>query len=666
MRLITRAIVIFLIICLSIAFIVYLPSTITNIGFYSDAIKEPGNFLERGNEFSYVWWGDQYGKGDWSGYHWHFEEHGSLKITQVENDVIKGVIEGCGKREDNYGSNDYTFYGTFTYFLSNNTLIEHFATNYKNNVKIESRYSQGPWFYLGTNTSTASIMNNTFKNIGTRIISVHYVPIRTYVYYRSDSNASYYEDNIMFYGRLTEKYCFDVRSKVLVYYELAYYDMWNSYQYAGWDYKEYFKLTTISVGLSVAVQDDMRSLYYIVVVLLSMIVVLLSFLLIVVSIIVDRKLTEHKFYKTLKDIQEMQEKYSPKKLEPYEPKLIFTGWLRPGFVVFEAASGSHVLVDFTAKKDHSLSPSQIRAIKALLNFESLNQGQLDTLDYLNMKTGSIDLSAEPPAPDSVLISRLRAKTARDLVVTRKYLGEIAMSKSKIEELFEFAYTIASFRKILTDRYGQAYINPPNNVYRAVQLFEKSRGSEVILIGDDDLLSLLLAWLGNRVTVVDVDKYTLRLIYFLAKKYDLENYITLYNHDIRIPFELGRQFFVAHIDPGYTVDGMLLFMSRALQNLQLGGYLFISWIGRGAYEDILRLAFRHHGLELVDKSPFHIKYIVPIPGYYAHSYSKYSTTTFFVGPTIKVINWKSRFYVCRYHGQFGYAVGSDSSYTGVLY
>ena len=662
---ISTAIIIDMSICTGLIFFsLHINSTISSLFFYNDCVARPiEDFLDEGNEFSYMWWGEQYGHGAWSGYHWHFEESGLLRITSISGEIAKGTIEGERKVVDEDRTKVSKFYGVFVYFVSNNTLMERYIIAYEDRVVTSRRYMHGSWFYMPYDDPEVAIYNETFINSGVRTILVNNVFIELWVFSRKYQNFEYVEDNIRFYGSLSEKYCFDSKAKVLVYYELLMKDMWNKAHTIGWDYYEYFKLKSINIGLSVSIPKSMYLIYYLVVFLLGMKTSIFLFVFAYVAYVLDKKITVRKFQKVVREIEELQMKHTVRRLEQYEPELTFTGWLKPGFVVFKTASGSHVLANLGGGKDHALSPLNYKYLEKMLKFSKLTDYEIDRLRILNLKTKAIIFSDKPPCSDSVFFRKLR------LVSIYEYMdisGMLRKHNLEAKKILKFAYEISSYRKILTDKYGQAYINPPNNVYRALEIYLRSRSNEVLLIGDDDLLSLILAFFGCNVSVIDVDDYTLRLIYFLAGKYGLRHRIRLYLHDIRLPFDLGRRFYAVHIDPGYSIDGMLLFLSRALQNLELGGHLFVSWLGKWVHKDVLNLAFRHFGLLLEGMSPFYLKYLIPIPGYYAHHSYKYSVSTYYVGPTIKVVNLKSRFFICRYVGKYGYVVKSDKYYSGVLY
>lgn len=663
----TQILVYILIFISVIGLALLMPSADSAISFYHQASSnEPRDFLANDSWFEYQWWGDQKGKGNWYGYHWHFEERGKLEIVSVHDNIVEGVIEGRGEIKDNDHRKTYRFNGSFVLFLDNNTLVETFFTNYGYFTRVEHRYSIGPWFYSKSRDTRVIIMNDTFQNEGVSTTWVNHVPIRTIRFSRVVHNAEYYDDHTLFRGTLRESYFFDEKTGLMVYYELHYEDMWDSDHISGWDYHEYYKVVGVNIGLSIPISPTLRTPYYIAIILTCLYIPIILLILCLLAIKIDSLITQRKFRRILEEIKKLEVEEPRRVLEPYVPSLKYSGWLKPGFVVFEVSSGSHVLVDMVNDKQYSLTPQELKALKAMLSFKRLRRYLISILKQIDAKRDCIDFDGEEPSIDRLFRARIYMRTSYALRRLRFYLERWGMSPEISGSLIEFAYDIAAYRKILTDRFGQAYMIPPDNVYRALEIHFHAPREDILLIGDDDLLSLLLAFLDHNVYVVDVDDYVLRLIYFLAKKYGLENRIMLYRHDIRKPFDFRRDFRAVHIDPGYSLDGLILFMARAVQNLELGGYLFVSWRSRGVYSDFLKLSIMNHGLRLVRRSNFYLNYLIPVPGYYAHSSYKYYYATYFVRPTIKITTWKSAFFVCKYIGSFGYGVDRDKAYTGVLY
>ncbi|WP_423592234.1 GNAT family N-acetyltransferase [Streptomyces sp. G5(2025)] len=103
------------------------------------------------------------------------------------------------------------------------------------------------------------------------------------------------------------------------------------------------------------------------------------------------------------------------------------------------------------------------------------------------------------------------------------------------------------------------------------------GGSLLLVGDDDMVSLAVAVVGDvlgsplveRLTVVDISPEILGHINRVAADYKIN--IETVEHDLRLPIpkELRGQFDVAMTDPPYTPEGARLFLSRAVEGLRPG-------------------------------------------------------------------------------------------------
>ncbi|MFC4506766.1 MULTISPECIES: GNAT family N-acetyltransferase [Streptomyces] len=103
------------------------------------------------------------------------------------------------------------------------------------------------------------------------------------------------------------------------------------------------------------------------------------------------------------------------------------------------------------------------------------------------------------------------------------------------------------------------------------------GGSLLLIGDDDLVSLAVAVVGDvlggpiveRVTVVDISDEILAYVQKVAG--GLGTRVETVRHDLRqpLPAHLHGTHDVAMTDPPYTAEGARLFLSRAVEGLRTG-------------------------------------------------------------------------------------------------
>ncbi|MDR6973957.1 putative methyltransferase/ribosomal protein S18 acetylase RimI-like enzyme/DNA-directed RNA polymerase subunit RPC12/RpoP [Streptomyces sp. 3330] len=133
------------------------------------------------------------------------------------------------------------------------------------------------------------------------------------------------------------------------------------------------------------------------------------------------------------------------------------------------------------------------------------------------------------------------------------------------------------------------------------------GGSLLLIGDDDLVSLAVAVVGDvlggpiveKVTVVDISPEILDYIQKVSA--GLGTRIETVRHDLRLPLpaELHEQHDVAMTDPPYTPEGARLFLSRAVEGLRPGPAhsVFFSFGGKSP-DEMLEVQREIMGLGLV--------------------------------------------------------------------
>ncbi|MFE9673407.1 GNAT family N-acetyltransferase [Streptomyces sp. NPDC006259] len=126
---------------------------------------------------------------------------------------------------------------------------------------------------------------------------------------------------------------------------------------------------------------------------------------------------------------------------------------------------------------------------------------------------------------------------------------------------------------------QSHCTPETKVRRVLALLAAGAlpGGSLLLIGDDDLVSLAVAVVGDvlgspiveRVTVVDISPEI--LAYVRKVSAGLGTRVETVEHDLRqpLPAELHDGFDVAMTDPPYTAEGARLFLSRAVEGLRPG-------------------------------------------------------------------------------------------------
>jgi hypothetical protein len=149
----------------------------------------------------------------------------------------------------------------------------------------------------------------------------------------------------------------------------------------------------------------------------------------------------------------------------------------------------------------------------------------------------------------------------------------SFSKSKFwQELLERFKELTKDRPLPTSDYDQGFIRPIDTVRRVAFIYERGdlEGTEIFILGDDDLLSLAMALtkLPKRVVVVEIDK---RINEFIRKKAKEIGYeaLEVYDYNVidNLPSHLERSFDVFFTDPVETEKGLKLFVSRCISSLK---------------------------------------------------------------------------------------------------
>lgn len=104
----------------------------------------------------------------------------------------------------------------------------------------------------------------------------------------------------------------------------------------------------------------------------------------------------------------------------------------------------------------------------------------------------------------------------------------------------------------------------------LNFFEDVRGKRLLFLGDDDFTSVAVANLhtASGVTVLDIDNRIIDTIDSISNSEKLN--LNLGNYDARktLPLSYSGKFDTVFTDPPYTTDGIKLFVSRAIQALDL--------------------------------------------------------------------------------------------------
>ncbi len=155
--------------------------------------------------------------------------------------------------------------------------------------------------------------------------------------------------------------------------------------------------------------------------------------------------------------------------------------------------------------------------------------------------------------------------------------------------------LATLRRHFKDNPGvdvtldQSHCTPETNLRRVAYMHEHGAlaGKDVLVLGDDDSLSAAVALAGKvlsptgrlarRVVAVDTDERILTHLRDIAVAEGV--LIGLIRHDLRkpLPQDLQGEFDIVATDPAYTLPGLKLFLSRAVEAVKPdGGRIFLSF------------------------------------------------------------------------------------------
>ena len=120
-------------------------------------------------------------------------------------------------------------------------------------------------------------------------------------------------------------------------------------------------------------------------------------------------------------------------------------------------------------------------------------------------------------------------------------------------------------------YDQGYITPENTIARVVLADSRGdiRGKDVVVLGDDDLMSIAVALTGlaKRVTILEIDERLVNFIKEVSEEYSLN--IDARVHDLRepLPEDVLSSYDTFFTDPPETVEAIKAFVGRAVATLK---------------------------------------------------------------------------------------------------
>ncbi len=161
-----------------------------------------------------------------------------------------------------------------------------------------------------------------------------------------------------------------------------------------------------------------------------------------------------------------------------------------------------------------------------------------------------------------------------------YQNLLTQSDQFIIELREKLQVIYDNRPLADVTIDQTKCSIVTSLKRAILCLQNNHiiGTNILCVGDDDLVSVAIGFLlkhlyqdmtycKTNIVVLDIDKRIIDYITKISDCYELP--ITCIHHDLRKPLDVKIQykFDCVFTDPPYTLQGLNLFLSRAIEGIK---------------------------------------------------------------------------------------------------
>jgi predicted methyltransferase len=141
----------------------------------------------------------------------------------------------------------------------------------------------------------------------------------------------------------------------------------------------------------------------------------------------------------------------------------------------------------------------------------------------------------------------------------------------LKEAYEKFLKIQENRPPAIHQFDQGYVTPENTFARVALADDRGdlRGKDVIVLGDDDLMSIALALSGlpRKVTILEIDERLVNFIKQVSDEYNLN--IDARVHDLRqpLPEDVVGAYDTFFTDPPETVEAIKAFVGRGVATLK---------------------------------------------------------------------------------------------------
>lgn len=190
--------------------------------------------------------------------------------------------------------------------------------------------------------------------------------------------------------------------------------------------------------------------------------------------------------------------------------------------------------------------------------------------FVMFSDGSIKLTeageelCEENGITAVILAHCRSCSGRGVDISA--LGSEVINKFK---------HISSRRPEAIQEFDQGFVTDETTLARVAFMLHRGdlNGKEIVVLGDDDLVSIACALTGKpkRVVALDIDERLIAFIDGIRKSYELQS-LSVIQHDLREPLPrwMRSAFDVFFTDPTESFIGFKVFIERGLQCLKGGG------------------------------------------------------------------------------------------------
>ena len=150
-------------------------------------------------------------------------------------------------------------------------------------------------------------------------------------------------------------------------------------------------------------------------------------------------------------------------------------------------------------------------------------------------------------------------------------GRSVVIDDSLKPAFEKFLKIQENRPPAIHQYDQGYVTPENTFARVALADDRGdlRGKKVVVLGDDDLMSIALALTGlpAKVTILEIDERLVNFIKEVSDEYNLN--IDARVHDLRqpLPEDVVGAYDTFFTDPPETVEAIKAFVGRGVATLK---------------------------------------------------------------------------------------------------